>query len=124
MLDSPPGATLDPNTGVFRWVPAFDSAPSYTVRFRASDGETTTEQAVTFTVLNVNVAPVFDPFASVSVLENETLALQLVAFDPDNPHYQPQVLLANGTLSGARRTADDRHLRRSPTCPTARRSTR
>ena len=103
VVDSPPGATLDPNTGVFRWMPAFDSVPSYTVRFRASDGEATAEQAVTFTVLNVNAPPVFDPFASVSVLENEKLALQIVAFDPDNPHFQPAVRLANGTLSG---TAD------------------
>jgi hypothetical protein len=99
VVDSPPGATINPNTGVFTWIPAFDSAPAYTIRFRASDGQATAERSVTFTILNVNVAPVFDPFAGVSVLENENLALQIFGFDADNPHFQPQIRLADGTLS-------------------------
>ncbi|MBI3350329.1 MAG: putative Ig domain-containing protein, partial [Burkholderiales bacterium] len=100
----PPGATLDPNTGVFNWVPPLDSAPAYTLRFRVTDGETTVERAVHFTVLNVNAAPVFAPVVNANVLEGQALTLLLNAVDPDNPRYVPQVRLADGTLSAPETT--------------------
>src|SRR5262249_39623828 len=52
LVNGPPGATINPNTGVFTWVPGFDSGGPYSIRFQASDGTATAERAVTFTVLN------------------------------------------------------------------------
>ena len=101
MVDGPPGATIDPNTGLFSWTPAYDSAASYAVQFQVSDGQLTDERTVTFTVINVNAPPIFDPFSNVTTLENQAVDLQVFAFDPDNPHFQRQVRLPDGTLSAA-----------------------
>ena len=98
-MELPAGAFLNPNTGVFEWSPAFYQAGDFTIRFFASDGTTFGERATTIHVTNVNAAPVFDPFERVSVIENEALGLSIFAFDPDNPGFQPQVRVADGTLT-------------------------
>jgi YD repeat-containing protein len=46
VLGLPPGATLDPATGVFAWTPAADEAGDYIVAFTVSDGELTTKRSV------------------------------------------------------------------------------
>ena len=88
LLDAPPGATIHPTTGCLHaGCRAFDSAASYAIRFRASDGAGDGErvrhlhrpQRATSRRCSI-------PSQSVSILENETLTLlQLFAFDADNP---------------------------------------
>ena len=53
----PGGAGLDPNTGVFDWTPGFYQHGVYQIPFTVSDGDLSTTQIVTITVLNVNAPP-------------------------------------------------------------------
>jgi LPXTG-motif cell wall-anchored protein len=46
----PEGATFDPVTKVFRWIPAYNKAGDYKVKFAVSDGELTDEEEITITV--------------------------------------------------------------------------
>jgi hypothetical protein len=95
----PGGATIDPATGVFEWTPGFTQAGTYTIPFSVSDGTNVTTQSTTLTVLNVNAAPVFDPFGGLEILENQTLFFRAFAFDPDNPAFVPQDRLFDNTLT-------------------------
>ncbi len=93
------GGSIDPTTGVFSWTPPYDLAGSFDLVFRATDGRTTGERKVRLTVVNANVAPVFDPVENLSVLEGEALTLRLFAFDADNPHFIRQIRLDDGALA-------------------------
>ena len=78
----PPGATLDPNTGVFQWTPGYNQDGSFDVAFTAhSGGLSSATQHVHLTVSPVNVAPVFGPLAGFAVAEaaNGRLALDAMA---------------------------------------------
>src|SRR5262249_25682457 len=56
----PPGATLDPNSGLFDWTPDYYMAETYHVPFTVTNGRDRVTKTATFTVLNANGAPVFD----------------------------------------------------------------
>src|SRR6266571_1101043 len=101
----PAGAFLDPNTGEFEWTVGYTQAGTYDLTFSVTDGETSAETRATFTVLNANGAPVFDPFGSWDIVEGQPLLIQLFAFDPDNPEYIPQVRGTGGVLSPLEGTA-------------------
>src|SRR5213078_2639527 len=60
----PDGATLDPNTGLFDWTAGYAQAGLHAVTFHALSGGKTADRSTTFTVLNANAAPVFDPLTS------------------------------------------------------------
>src|SRR5262249_49429697 len=60
----PAGATLNPNAGLVDWTAGFAQAGTYPVIFHATSGGKTADQTATFTVLNANAAPVFDPLPS------------------------------------------------------------
>jgi len=94
----PPGARLNPGTGLFEWTPAFDQAGTYEVPFTVSDGQESTTVTSTITVLNVNAAPVFNQFEGWQVVEGQTLDFRAFAFDPDNPFYQLPDRAEDGTL--------------------------
>jgi hypothetical protein len=47
----PEGASFDPVTGSFFWMPRYDQAGIYTVRFEVSDGQLTDFENVTITVV-------------------------------------------------------------------------
>lgn len=53
----PPGATIHPGTGVFKWTPSGIQAGSYSVTFNASDGKATDTEVVTITVNNDATPP-------------------------------------------------------------------
>lgn len=55
--DLPQGAVFDEETGTFAWTPTHQQAGTYTVIFRASDGELTDEQSITLVVNDVITAP-------------------------------------------------------------------
>src|SRR5690606_32676375 len=46
MEGNPPGATLDPVTGAFRWTPALNAAGQYQVTFVTSDGHSQSSETV------------------------------------------------------------------------------
>jgi Bacterial Ig domain/Putative Ig domain/Bacterial Ig-like domain len=95
----PPGATLDPNTGMFTWTPDYTEAGVYTVPFHVSDGVNDTQVSSTFTVINANVAPVFDQLGPYSTQENQPFSFRAFAFDPHNPGFVPQDRTSSGQLT-------------------------
>ncbi len=95
----PPGASLDPNTGAFRWTPTFFQHGTFVIPFTVSNGVKSTPQKTTITVLNVNAAPVFDNLDGFQVQEGQQLTFQAFAFDPDNPSYTPPTRNADGSLT-------------------------
>ncbi|MFN4170881.1 MAG: CARDB domain-containing protein, partial [Pseudorhodobacter sp.] len=94
----PAGATLDPVTGVFEWIPGYTQAGVYDIRFQVSDGQALAETTVRITVENANAAPVFVPLGRFDLVEAQPFGLQLLAIDPDNPFYRPPVRLADGSF--------------------------
>ncbi|TSA26392.1 MAG: tandem-95 repeat protein [Ignavibacteriales bacterium] len=81
----PTGATFNPSTKTFSWTPTYDQAGSYTVDFRASDGNSTTTLTVNITVVNVNRAPTLNlnPTSPYNVNGGQLLQIALVGSDPD-----------------------------------------
>src|SRR5262249_1884701 len=58
LVDAPAGAAIDPITGVFTWTPSEAQGPGvYTFQVRVDDGIDVTQQSITLTVTEVNVAP-------------------------------------------------------------------
>src|SRR5262249_45731965 len=53
----PGGAFLDPHTGLFEWTPAYFQHGTFVIPFTVNDGQLSTTQSSTITVLNVNAAP-------------------------------------------------------------------
>ncbi|HEY6817505.1 MAG TPA: putative Ig domain-containing protein [Croceibacterium sp.] len=94
----PFGATLNPTTGEFEWVPSYIQAGVYTVPFFVSDGEAVVAFETKITVLPANAAPVFDQQDGWQVLEGQQLVFTAFAFDPDNPYYTPALRTADGTV--------------------------
>src|SRR6266571_1328560 len=79
----PAGATLDAQTGVFRWTPHLFQAGAYTVAFSVTDGNGSASETVQLTVQNTNQAPRFAYMPTQSVREGTTLSFNLIAGDPD-----------------------------------------
>ncbi len=96
---APPGSWLDPNTGVFTWIPAFNDADDYELAFKVDDGNSASTMVMQLTVLNVNAAPVFDALGSWISYEGQPLSFRAFALDPDNPGFEPQDRLTNGQLT-------------------------
>jgi hypothetical protein len=79
----PPGATLDPVTGVFSWIPGFDQVGSYAIRFEVSDGALTDYEDITITVVDKARPPVLESIGDKTVAELETLEFVVSAADPN-----------------------------------------
>jgi hypothetical protein len=79
----PSGATFDPITKTFSWIPNYTQAGNYQIHFIASDGDLTSNKDVVITVNNVNRAPVFDAISNQSVNENILMQFTVNATDPD-----------------------------------------
>ena len=95
----PPGSTLDPITGLFRWTPTYFGHGDYTVPITASNGSQSATRSFRVSVLNANAAPVFDPIERFQVAENGSITFQVFALDPDNASYVPPVRNADGSLT-------------------------
>ena len=66
---APTGAAIDPSTGVFTWTPTEAQGPgSFTFDVTVGDGVTTSQQSVTLTVTEVNVAPVLGAIGNKNAL--------------------------------------------------------
>jgi hypothetical protein len=79
----PLGITINPATGLISGALGFVSAGIYPVIATVSDGDTTISAPFTWVVTNVNRPPVLTAVANQTSLENATVALPLVASDPD-----------------------------------------
>jgi hypothetical protein len=90
---APSGASIDPSTGVFSWIPAEVQGPGvYAVTFRVTDNGLPNMSAlptINITVNEVNNAPVLAPILSRTINEGSLLVVTNSATDPDNP---PQTL--------------------------------
>jgi len=92
----PSGATFSGQT--FTWTPSYSQAGSYSVTFRASDGNSMDSETITITVSNVNRAPVLGAISDQSVNENTLLSFSVNATDPDG---QTLTYSVTGLPSGA-----------------------
>ena len=78
------GMTLDDATGVVSWITNELHGPDvYTVTASVTDGVTTNSTDFTVTVNEVNLAPVLETIADVTVQLGEAVSVNAVAADPD-----------------------------------------
>jgi CSLREA domain-containing protein len=82
----PPGATIDPVTGAFRWAPAESEGPgSYTFDVAVTDGDLEARETINVTVNEVNLPQVLASIGNQTVDEMSTLSFVASATDPDSP---------------------------------------
>lgn len=102
---APPGAAIDPTTGVFSWTPdEADGPDSVTVTVRVTDDGTPALDAfetITITVNEINEAPVLDPIGDQTVDEETELTFTATASDPDLPANALTFSLDAGAPAGA-----------------------
>jgi hypothetical protein len=101
----PPGASIDPTSGVFTWTPAEDQGPGTNViGVRVTDdGLPVLSDMKSFTVVvtEVNQPPAFLPAPRKSVHATSPVSLSLTATDPDFPTNQLIFSLEPGAPDGA-----------------------
>ena len=87
--DAPPGASIEPDSGVFTWTPAENQGPGeYLFTIRATDNGVpprTAAERIKVKVLEVNRPPVFTLIPDQVVDEGSQLVVPLYATDPDLP---------------------------------------
>ncbi len=94
----PPGATLDPLTGVFVWNTDYTQHGLYQITFTADNGVANSSQTAVIQLLNVNAAPVFADQGQFQVDEGQLLSFSASALDPNNPTYVAPSRAADGSL--------------------------
>ena len=109
--DVPQGATLDADTGVFRWVPGFDQAGDHVVTFRIHDVALDDSETVTLAVRHVNQAPVLTPVGPKAGAEMASLEFTLDADDIDG---DPLTFGAQDLPAGATLNSDSGQFRWTP----------
>ena len=99
----PEGATFDPDSLVFRWTPTFEQAGVYQgITFSVTDPAGLQDQkSITITVNQVDRAPTLLAISPITVNENEVIALQLSASDPDKEDAGKLVYSATSLPQGA-----------------------
>ena len=97
--DLPPGASLDPETGILTWTPGTRQSGTYTVKLSVSDGDATSTEDVEIVVADQNRAPIFVPMITQLGRERAEIRFSVVANDPDGD----QILLTvvSGLPDGA-----------------------
>lgn len=82
----PTGVTFSASTGVLSWTPAENQDGVHTFKVRVTDNGVPplfTEQTVTLTVLEANVAPVLDPIGNQTVIIGDLLTFTATGSDSD-----------------------------------------
>lgn len=79
----PSGASFNPASRIFSWIPNFQQAGVYQVAFSVSDGHLSDSEVITITVLNVNQPPDLLNPGNKQINEGQLLQFQLQASDPD-----------------------------------------
>ena len=100
---APAGAAIDPDSGAFTWTTGETDGPGvFTVQVIATDEAGAFDTMdVTIDVLEVNVAPVLDAIADLSVNEHETAAFTASASDTDLPVQSLEYSLTGAVPAGA-----------------------
>jgi hypothetical protein len=85
LRNAPSGASIDSLTGIFSWIPTFDQAGRYRIRFAVSDGYDNDEtRTAMVTVQNVNRPPrIVENIPDIRTREGDTLRFSIVALDED-----------------------------------------
>jgi len=87
--DVPPGASINPETGLFTWTPTETQGPGqYTLTVRVTDpGPPALSRDTQFqiTVREVNQPPALNPIGNQTIPFGQTLAVDVTASDPDLP---------------------------------------
>ena len=109
----PADLNVNPNTGLISGTLSYVSAGTHSVTATVSDGDLTSSQSFTWTVTNVNRAPVLTAIADRTDVENATISLPLVVSDPDGDSADLQCDRAPGAddRPGDRRDRGDPGLR-------------
>jgi hypothetical protein len=95
----PSGATFDPATQTLSWTPSDNQAGTYpNIRFNVTDGVSTAETTVTFTVLSANRAPQLTAVGDRNVAAGSAVQFTIGASDPDG---DPITYSATGLPAGA-----------------------
>lgn len=99
----PSGANFNPTTKTFTWTPAVGQAGSYTVEFRANDGNSTTPLSVSITVARVNQPPslLLNPPGPYTIPIGQTLQITLQGADPDAGTTLTYSYSSSPTITGA-----------------------
>lgn len=100
---APAGATIDPQSGVFRWLTAEPDGPTtHTITIRVSDGFGLSDsETFTITVNEINSAPTLADIADKSTPERSLLSFNAVAADSDVPANALTYSLGSGAPAGA-----------------------
>ena len=86
LIGAPVGASMVGSTGVFTWTPTEDQGPgTYNFTVRVSDGALISDQPVSVTVSEANLAPMLATIAPQAVEENSLLTFTASATDADLP---------------------------------------
>ncbi|MCB0872454.1 MAG: putative Ig domain-containing protein, partial [Thermoleophilia bacterium] len=89
LIGAPAGASIDPVTGAFTWMPKESQGPAtYAIIVVVTDSDApplSATRVVDVTVDEVNQAPVIDPIADRSSGEGDVVVVTLTAVDPDLP---------------------------------------
>ncbi|MDA1273734.1 MAG: immunoglobulin domain-containing protein [Verrucomicrobia bacterium] len=102
---APPGAGIDPASGVFTWTPNEDQGPgTSTITVKVSDNGTPPLSVTgSFSVIarEVNKAPVLNAIADQRIEQGRLLSFPASATDPDFPANTLTYSLGNGAPAGA-----------------------
>ena len=85
-VGTPTGASFDPATQTFRWIPDYEQAGDYTVFFQVVDDGMPPEldsEEITIIVGNVNRPPILATIGNKTVNQGETLTFVIAASDSD-----------------------------------------
>ncbi|MBL8480671.1 MAG: putative Ig domain-containing protein, partial [Rhodocyclaceae bacterium] len=95
----PPGAFLNPNTGLFEWTPDYTQHGVYQIPVSVTNGQGTVTKNLLISVQNVNGVPEFLSLDNFQTREGQILLFRAQAFDPDNPTWQAPDRGADGALA-------------------------
>lgn len=98
--NAPTGATIDPDTGEFNFLPTENQGPNtYFVTISVSDGEDIDSEEIEITVNEVNVAPIsYDVAASTNEDTPKTIVLN--SYDEDIPENSLTYIVESGVSHG------------------------
>ena len=91
--DVPAGARMDPDLGIFTWIPTEEQGPGvHSITIEAVDPANSLTpldfRTFTVTVSEVNRPPIVDPIPPQVLEANVPLTFEVTAFDPDRPVIQ------------------------------------
>ncbi|OHB70523.1 MAG: hypothetical protein A2V70_15640 [Planctomycetes bacterium RBG_13_63_9] len=101
---APSGATIEGDTGVFRWTPDEAQGPGqYQIKVRLTDGVTgaTIGETITVTVTEVNSVPEINPIPDQTAREDDLLQFAVAVTDADLPANALTFSLGAGAPQGA-----------------------